>query len=846
MAIETNLGRLPSTNPNVGTVNSKIRTQQLLSGLEKLSSSLKSFGEFNKERQTQNDIITARTAFAVNKELPGNLRPEAELAYNSLVAKKETQQFFRLLHDDAAVFGNGLLVDDDNYPDHTAKQAAYSDFIDGSIQTFYGQAQFDPAQQDSILDFVDLQRNNLKGAYTLLNAKDIKAQKLNDSAQYVQESIFSNIATFKFLKKFDPENAGLQLNQQFTDQWHMDLQQQLLEANPHLTLDEADILIIQQLEMLAIDPDNPQPELMDYLSKKRSGGQPRFSSMQSLQSKIKAAQIAARKAFITNSKAIDTREAKIQKENEKLDEDGASLEVLKILKNPAGERNLAKLKGLLKVQFPNIKDSALRSIVSEAHTFMTSSGIDGNPGVTARLKREASKGSLNHLAFEGDPRHSMISNQERTEVYQEIFNFSQGKKQRGRILVNEGVDDFERSLRAALMGGAIITINDKPFKLSNFKDITFDPLGRMVGFKPEAERLINELVDQYEVAADGLFTDDDPEKNIELNTKLKDLKNNLLIELGILSGKQKQLKPDSEFTRQFNTQVEEDIKAGETPEGIRDMQTAVEQSYIPEIHVPVPTATIQEKITKSTQVNQSFIQKLIDDQISKAGDLQTAILGEPEPTGIVEQDVFEPVPTVETKTIPQQRTEAHERAFPEVPNERNTLRALQDDAKFQSDRTIIDAISDFFNPKEAGAASFIADQEGFILEATDIGDGKITSGLGLTDTGRKIGDKVTKKQAVKELKERLDRVERPALKKIEKVLSFDLSENQKTVLLSLMFNIGVSAFRTSDAMKNLKAGDMEGFKREAFSKEEGWVEIKGTFSQGLFNRRQRELQLWDE
>ena len=61
-----------------------------------------------------------------------------------------------------------------------------------------------------------------------------------------------------------------------------------------------------------------------------------------------------------------------------------------------------------------------------------------------------------------------------------------------------------------------------------------------------------------------------------------------------------------------------------------------------------------------------------------------------------------------------------------------------------------------------------------------------------------------------------------------------------------MFNIGVQALRTSDAMKHLKANRMEDFKREAFSKEEGWVKSAGKFSQGLFNRRQRELQLWDK
>ena len=171
-ALETKLGRLPEV-AGAGRIDSSARTQHLLKGLEQFSTSLKAFGKAKKAREIQNDIITARTAFAVNKELPDNLCPEAEIAYNNLIAEKETSQFFRLLQDDAEVFGNGLLTDDENYPDHTSKQAAYSDFIDQSVQTFYGHAQLNEAQQESILEAVNESTNNLKNLFTILNAKDI-------------------------------------------------------------------------------------------------------------------------------------------------------------------------------------------------------------------------------------------------------------------------------------------------------------------------------------------------------------------------------------------------------------------------------------------------------------------------------------------------------------------------------------------------------------------------------------------------------------------------------------------------------------------------------------------------
>jgi GH24 family phage-related lysozyme (muramidase) len=171
---------------------------------------------------------------------------------------------------------------------------------------------------------------------------------------------------------------------------------------------------------------------------------------------------------------------------------------------------------------------------------------------------------------------------------------------------------------------------------------------------------------------------------------------------------------------------------------------------------------------------------------------------------------------------------------------------LQNNEQEPTSKNLISILNDFFSPKEVNAAIFIVEQEGFLLEAQDIGDGKITSGIGLTDTGRNLGDKVSPREAVKELKERMDRVELPALEKLKPVIPFKLTKNQETVLLSLMFNIGVQALRTSDAMKHLKANRIEDFKREAFSKEEGWVKSAGKFSQGLFNRRQRELQLWDK
>ena len=54
----------------------------------------------------------------------------------------------------------------------------------------------------------------------------------------------------------------------------------------------------------------------------------------------------------------------------------------------------------------------------------------------------------------------------------------------------------------------------------------------------------------------------------------------------------------------------------------------------------------------------------------------------------------EPVPVKKPLSIPKQRLEAFNKAFPEVPNEKNKLRRLQDTAKFISDKTVIDVVSE--------------------------------------------------------------------------------------------------------------------------------------------------------
>jgi len=79
---------------------------------------------------------------------------------------------------------------------------------------------------------------------------------------------------------------------------------------------------------------------------------------------------------------------------------------------------------------------------------------------------------------------------------------------------------------------------------------------------------------------------------------------------------------------------------------------------------------------------------------------------------------------------------------------------------------------------------------------------------------------------------------------LDGVVTADLTANQKAALTSLVYNVGRTSFKKSKALKALNAGDMDEFKKQAFSRNKGWVKSKGKFMEGLYNRRQKEQALF--
>ena len=73
-----------------------------------------------------------------------------------------------------------------------------------------------------------------------------------------------------------------------------------------------------------------------------------------------------------------------------------------------------------------------------------------------------------------------------------------------------------------------------------------------------------------------------------------------------------------------------------------------------------------------------------------------------------------------------------------------------------------------------------------------------------------------------------------------------LSQGQFDALCSLIYNWGSGNFARSKGFKLLNAGRYTAASIEFFDKKKGVVKVKGKFFEGLYRRRQAELDLWDE
>lgn len=138
------------------------------------------------------------------------------------------------------------------------------------------------------------------------------------------------------------------------------------------------------------------------------------------------------------------------------------------------------------------------------------------------------------------------------------------------------------------------------------------------------------------------------------------------------------------------------------------------------------------------------------------------------------------------------------------------------------------------NINKAGL-DLIKEFEGLRLNAYADIVGVWTIGYGHTK-GVKKGQKITEAQAEEFLKSDLKWAEEA----VSTLVSPPLNENQFAALVSLIFNIGASAFKRSTLLKKLNAGDFHG----ACMQFKSWSYAGGNFVPGLQRRRLKEMDLF--
>lgn len=74
------------------------------------------------------------------------------------------------------------------------------------------------------------------------------------------------------------------------------------------------------------------------------------------------------------------------------------------------------------------------------------------------------------------------------------------------------------------------------------------------------------------------------------------------------------------------------------------------------------------------------------------------------------------------------------------------------------------------------------------------------------------------------------------------LLGINLSSNQYSALCCLVYNVGAGSFRNSKTLHDIRYGDLTDVPTQWL----GFDHVDGVMVQGLENRREAELRLWDE
>lgn len=141
--------------------------------------------------------------------------------------------------------------------------------------------------------------------------------------------------------------------------------------------------------------------------------------------------------------------------------------------------------------------------------------------------------------------------------------------------------------------------------------------------------------------------------------------------------------------------------------------------------------------------------------------------------------------------------------------------------------------------------------EGLVTHVYLDSGGEPTIGIGhlLTQSERASGRIIIRGQAVnyqnglteQECWDLLDQDLNDAEKVVNETVNVPLNQNQFDTLVSFAFNVGMNAFRGSTLLKLLNQGQYDQVPEQL----RRWVRDTGKVVQGLVNRREKEIVLWN-
>ena len=141
----------------------------------------------------------------------------------------------------------------------------------------------------------------------------------------------------------------------------------------------------------------------------------------------------------------------------------------------------------------------------------------------------------------------------------------------------------------------------------------------------------------------------------------------------------------------------------------------------------------------------------------------------------------------------------------------------------------------------ANGINLICGFEGLELKAYDDGVGVWTIGYGTTIVNGinvKKGDTCTIEQAKSYMAQDLKKFESA----VNTAVKIPLNQNQFDAMVSLTYNIGIGALKSSTLLKKLNAKDYKG----AAAQFDRWNKGGGKVMQGLVNRRAKERKLFEK